>query len=192
MKRVLSILLVVISLFTFCGCGSSKKSGKDNSTDTTKVEDKKEIIEVLNEEVKNISYDQYVNVKVGSKYKEVEKVLGEANKVKTVGDVKTYFWEGENDKGISLEVKDGVVISKSQSSLFEGNKEVTIDMYNQLKEGMSLDEVEGILGKGQLTMEEEEDGYLRTIYAYYNEDGSSIILNYRDGSLYSMSKNRLD
>ena len=192
MRRVLSLVLVSVFLLCLCGCGSSNSKKKDDEVNTSKVEESKETIKVLNEELSNVSYDQYVNVKVGDKLKNVEKELGEANKVKSVGEVKTYSWEGEDGKGLSLEVKDGVVISKAQFNLSEGNNEVTIDMYNQLKEGMTQEEVEGILGKGQLTMEENADGYLRTMYSYYNENGSSLILNYRDGVLYSMSKNRLD
>lgn len=192
MRRVLSLVLVSVFLLCLSGCGSSKSKKKDDEVNTSKVEESKETIKVLNEELSNVSYDQYVNIKVGDKLNNVEKELGEANKVKSVGEVKTYSWEGEGGKGLSLEVKDGVVISKAQFNLSEGNKEVKIDMYNQLKEGMTQEEVEGILGKGQLTMEENTDGYLRTMYSYYNENGSSLILNYRDGVLYSMSKNRLD
>lgn len=190
MKRFLCVILSAFLLFSVAGCNSSKD--KKTTKTEAKSEEKTSGVTVFHKDPCKATYDDYINVKSGSSYDDAVKILGKPNKAVLSSDNITYIWQGKDDKSISLVVKDKVVISKSESSLDSGNESVTIDQYNKLKEGMTLKEAEDILGKGSMIYEEKTDEFLRDMYAYYNEDGSSIILNFRDGKLYSMCQNNLD
>ena len=193
MKRVFCVVLIA-SMIGMVGCGNNIEHTESNEKTTTEAEESKDVIEVLNEEVSKATYEDFINLKVGQTYKEVTDLLGEANKYVKSGNKETYVWEGEDGKGISVEVdQNDVVISKSQSNLKERcSANVNIDMFNQLQDGMTVEETQAILGEGKLTYEQKEDSFVKTMYAYYNEDNSSIILTFRDYKLYSKVKNNLD
>ena len=190
MKRFLCIVISAFLVFGTIGCNTSQKE-KNKKEKTTSEESTSNVTDFHRDPCK-ATYDDYINVKTGSSYDDAVKVLGKPNKAVSSSDSITYIWQGEGNKNISLIVKKKKVISKSESAIDPGNQAVTIEQYNKLKEGMTLNEVEDILGKGSMVYEEKTDDYLRNMYAYYNEDGSSIMVNFRDGKLYSMCQNNLD
>ena len=128
---------------------------------------------------------------MGVTYNEAVKSLGEPNKVIKQDEDYIYIWDCGDNKTISVVIRDGVVVSKSEGLLDSKSPQVTEDQYNKLKEGMAIEEAFDVLGVGILTSEEKTDDYVKKIYAYNNSDGSSLILTFRDDKLYSMSENRI-
>lgn len=190
MKKIVCFMLSMILIIGLVGCGSSKKADKVATSKPSK-KIVTPVVNVINKNQSTATYDQYINVGVGDSYEKAVSVLGKPNKEVQSDNNVTYVWEGDNGKTISLVVENNKVTSKSESSLTEANASVTLDQFNQLKEGMTLEQAEAILGKGSMVYEEKTSEFDRKMYAYYNTDGSSIILNFRDGTLYSMSKNNI-
>ena len=80
----------------------------------------------------------------------------------------------------------------SQGLLTGESTGITMEQYNQLQEGMTVEEVQAIAGSGTLTTEEQMDGYIRSFYSYRNDDDSTAVITYHDGKLYSKCQNNLD
>ena len=172
-----------------CGCGIEEKKDKSKKEETKKTE---EIVE-LNDKVNTATYDQFMSITVGEKYDKVVKILGEANRLKESDDGKTYFWDIEGNRSISIKFNNkNEVILKSQGDFEDNTKGITIEAYNQLNEGMKREDVEKIIGVGNLSLEEKDGDVIKSLYSYNNEDGSSAIITYHNDVLYSKSKNRLD
>ena len=195
MKKVIAIVTSALLCFGLVGCKGSNKedetttAGK-NETTTSTVAQKE--TKVFHQDKGTATYDNFLEVKVGEDYDGVVKELGEPNKFVTEGDTNTYFWSLENGGSISVIVDDGKIVSMSQGLLTGESTGITIDQYNQLQEGMTVEEVQAIAGSGTLTTEEQMDGYVRSFYSYRNEDNSSAIITYHDGKLYSKCQNNLD
>ena len=194
MKKVIAVVTSAILCFSLVGCkGSNKKKETDtanNETTTSTVAQKE--TKVFSEEKKAATYDNFLKVEVGESYDDTVKELGEPNKLVTEGDTNTYFGTLENGGSISAVVEDGKIVSMSQGLLTGESTSITIDQYNKLQDGMTIEEVQAIAGSGTLTTEEQMDGYVRSFYSYKNDDNSTAIITYHDGKLYSKCQNNLD
>lgn len=194
MKKVIAVVTSAILCFGLVGCKGSNKGEEtdtaNNKTTTSTVAQKE--TKVFSEEKKADTYDDFLKVEVGESYDDTVKELGEPNKLVTEGDTDTYFWSLENGGSISAIVKDGKVVSISQGLLTGESTSITIEQYNQLQDGMTIEEVQAIAGSGTLTTEEQMDGYVRSFYSYKNDNNSSAIITYHDGKLYSKCQNNLD
>lgn len=195
MKKVIAVVTSALLCFGLIGCKGSNKENETatagkNETTTSTVAQKE--TKVFHEDKGTATYDNFLEVKVGESYDDTVKELGEPNKLVTEGGTNTYFWTLENGGSISVIVDDGKIVSMSQGLLSGKSTSITIDQYNQLQEGMTIEEVQAIAGSGTLTTEEQMDGYVRTFYSYRNEDNSSAIITYHDGKLYSKCQNNLD
>lgn len=192
MKKAVSIILSGLVLCSFMGCDSNSKKDSTKDEQSEIVEQEKDGITTYSEEISDANYEEFSKVEIGQTYDDIVNELGEPNQLVKSGEEYTYVWKCENDKAICVVVEDDVVTSKSQSISTIENANVTIDMYNQLEEGMTLEEVKAILGEGVITYEEKINGVNSSTYAYYNENRSSIIIDIRDGVLYSKCKNNID
>ena len=194
MKTVIAVVTSAILCFSLVGCkGSNKEKETDtanNETTTSTVAQKE--TKVFSEEKKAATYDNFLKVEVGESYDDTVKELGEPNKLVTEGDTNTYFWTLENGGSISAIVEYGKIVSMSQGLLTGESTSITIDQYNKLQDGMTIEEVQAIAGSGTLTTEEQMDGYVRSFYSYKNADNSTAIITYHDGKLYSKCQNNLD
>ena len=194
MKKVIAVVTSAILCFSLVGCkGSNKEKETDtanNETTTSTVAQKE--TKVFSEEKKAATYDNFLKVEVGESYDDTVKELGEPNKLVTEGDTNTYFWTLENGGSISAIVEDRKIVSMSQGLLTGESTSITIDQYNKLQDGMTIEEVQAIAGSGTLTTEEQMDGYVRSFYSYKNDDNSTAIITYHDGKLYSKCQNNLD
>ena len=188
MKRFLGVLIIIIMLLC-CGCGTEEKGDKGKKKESKNID---EIVE-LKDTVNKATYEDFISITIGEKYDKVVKVLGEANRLKKCEEGKIYFWDIEGNKSISLEFNNkNEVVKKSQGDFENNKKGISIDLYSQLNEGMKREDVEKIIGSGNLSIEEKDGNLIKSIYSYKNEDGSSAILTYHNDVLYSKSKNRLD
>lgn len=194
MKKVIAIVTAAVLCFSLAGCKGSNKKNESSTADKNKATAtvvQKET-KVFHEDKAAATYDNFLEVSVGEKYDDAVKELGEPNKLVTEGGTDTYFWTLKNGGSISAIVKDGKIISRSQGLLTGKSTGITLEQYNKLEDGMTVEEVQAIAGSGTLTTEEQMDGYVRSFYSYRNEDDSSVIITYHDGKLYSKCKNNLD
>lgn len=189
-QRCLLIILVILAIYGAYTSGEKHKQSNDfNYLETNKDEiipaDKitfnnfdGDSNNTENEKYyDNISYDNFINLKLGSSYEEIKNVLGEGRKVcsNEISNVNTtiYEYEGRGISNITLTLQNGKLTSKTQLGLKPINSNITLDKYNMITKGMSYDEVINILGEGQLTTESSLMNNISCVYSYINEDGSN-------------------
>jgi hypothetical protein len=117
---------------------------------------------------------------------------------------KTAAQTEQGDEGITVGFQDGVVSVKSQYGLTADDKAyqsagLSADSYNAVKENMTVDEVEGILGKGELTKEcytyipytDNQDEYDDSYYIWKSKDEEQVInIDFQEGK--ANSKNQYE
>ena len=60
---------------------------------------------------------------------------------------------------------------------------VTMDKYNQVKNGMGYSQVKNILGEGELTSQTSLLGTKSEIYSWFNSNGSNLNVTFTNGAV---------
>ncbi|MGN0143871.1 MAG: DUF3862 domain-containing protein [Clostridium sp.] len=134
-----------------------------------------------------VNYDNFLSIQMGMTYEEVKDILGdgkeessnETNGVKTV----MYSWKADEYSNLSITIQDDIVINKDQAGLLDMDAQITMDKYNQIQNGMTYNQVQEILGEGQMISETEIMGEKGTIYEYINKDQSKANFIFSSDSL---------
>lgn len=192
MKKAMSIVLSSLLIFTMVGCGSENNNGdttNNKSTETKSIKENK--TKILKEEEGTATYDDFIKVSLGDDYDTVVSKIGEPNSLIEQDNKKTYYWNLANGASISLILENEKVVNKSQGLLKSQTANVNLEQYDKLKDNMTIDEVNELIGEGILTSEEIIEDYTKSFYSYINEDNSSVVITYRNGKLYSKSNNNL-
>ncbi|MDO5516688.1 MAG: DUF3862 domain-containing protein [Clostridium sp.] len=130
-----------------------------------------------NSDNKDITYEDFLNIKIGASYDDIKSSIGEGKEISSteISGVKTtmYEWDGKGISNITLTLQDGKLISKTQLGLKSMDAHITLDKYNMINNGMSYDNVKEILGEGQLITESSMMNNTSYIYSYINKDGSN-------------------
>lgn len=194
-KLAMGILLSLGLIFTFVGCTDKGNDVSEVEGDSQKSKKKEKVTIKIKDELSDVTYEGFKDIKIGSTYSDCVSSIGEANEYTTKEDEsgeKTYKWDMGNNTAILVIAKEEVVVNKSQVSLNNTISNISKEQYESILEGMTVDEIILIIGEGRLTLEERtSDGQIKSFYSYYNEDYSSAILTVIDGLLYSKSQNNL-
>lgn len=83
----------------------------------------------------------------------------------------------------NVEIQNDEITAKAQAGLEDMDAKITLDKYNQVKEGMTYDEVKGILGEGQILSQTKIMDIEAIIYAWINKDGSNANFTFSGGKL---------
>lgn len=192
------LLLVIIMIATFTsGCGSADNSTEKSTVEnvTTASSETKAEVETTKEDSK-VNYENFLNIKMGSSLADVESMLGEGNEQSSseVGGIKTavYLWNGSSLSNVNVTFQNDEVMGKAQIGLKGWNSNVTLDMYNQIEEGMSLDEVSSILGEGQLMSQAKILDMETLMYVWLNSDGSDIGCTFTDDKMDMKTQTNLE
>ncbi|WP_246005625.1 DUF3862 domain-containing protein [Companilactobacillus insicii] len=144
----------------------------------------------------------YLSQSDGLTLETLQKLFGKysSNSNNTIGNVQetSYTWKNiaNGDLGSSLIV--GLVnnhaISKSISGLkVNRNKEINLDLYNQIQNGQSEQDIIHLLGKPNGYSETSVEGTASKVYSYTSdvkgEIGANIVITFTDGTV--SSKNQL-
>ena len=142
-----------------------------------------------------INYEDFLSVKMGSSLADVESILGKGIEQSSSEDsgLKTviYQWNGTGFSNMNVTIQNDEVMGKAQVGLNDGNENVTLDMYNQVKEGMSFDEATAILGEGQLMSQAKILNMETLIYAWINSDGSNLSCTFTGNKLQMKTQTNL-
>ncbi len=131
-----------------------------------------------------VTIEDYNQITAGMTVAEVEAIVGKGTQVNNGQQVEgappivAYEWEGSGEPGADLTVsfQDNQVISKYQFGLGEqAGQALTMAQYEQISaqisQGITLAEVEAILGEGQETGREMGEGTPDTVvYEWYGQD----------------------
>lgn len=125
-----------------------------------------------------ITYDNFTKIKMGMKYEDVIAILGEGTQQSSseVSGIKTalYMWNGSGISNMNITIQNGVVTGKAQAGLQAMDAKITLDMFNQIKEGMTYKQVKAILGEGQLVSQTKIMDIESVMYEWINKDGSNM------------------
>lgn len=192
------IALVIMIGALVSGCSDSKQSDSaketantsSTSSDTAATQDTSK--EDANKEDTKITYDNFMKIQMGQSYNDVVSLLGEGKESSSsqVGDVKTviYEWTGSGMGNINVTVEGGVVTGKAQAFLKDYDAKITMDLYNKIENGMTYDQVKGILGEGELSSESKLMDSDSKMYSYVNKDGSNASFTFSDGKMDTKSQ----
>lgn len=174
------IIIGIVALSTNGG----KKDEKDLAANSTKKESTKK--EEKKEDTK-ITYENFLNIKMGDSLENVNKLLGEGKEETSseIGGTKTamYAWKGKGLSTMNVTIQNKVVTNKTQLGLKEGNADVNMDKYNQVKEGMSYEQVKAILGEGELISHSKIGKVESIMYSWTNKGGSNMNATFTGGKL---------
>lgn len=182
-KRGWFILIAIIIVVAAVGKESKKvKSIATVDTESTSIsnseaESNKDEQSAVEKEDTKITYDNFLSIKMGMTYDEVKQILGEGSEMSSneISGIKTtmYTWQGSGMSNISVTIQNDAVTNKAQAGLKDMDAGITMDKYNQVKNGMTYDEVKGILGEGQILSETKIMDTTSVMYEYINKDGSN-------------------
>lgn len=137
------------------------------------------------EESSSPSTDPFSKIKLGMNYEEVVNLLGEPDYLITQSSnkqMKLYRWNRE-DKVLYGRFENGIL--KRYSGRTETDKNVdnplTRELYDQLKEGMELDEVVAILQRAGTQVSSDNKG--GTLYLWTDKGGSSFSARFENNKL---------
>ena len=195
--KIITVVLVLIII----GCiGSALRGGdkktttttntaKQDSKNTAKSTDKPKIVE------KKYSYEKFLKIEMGMTYDQVKAILGDGTEESSTGDgdakTVTYRWQNSDGSNLSITLQGGKVINKTQAFLQSMDAKVTMDKYNQVKNGMSYDQVKGILGDGQLTSLSIILDSKTEIYEWINAGGANMNVTFNNGVVESKAQMEL-
>lgn len=146
---------------------SKGKIGEDKTTDTAKV-----------------TYENFLNIKMGQSYEEIADLLGEG-KESSSSDIDTtiYRWNGKGISNISVTVQNGIITAKTQAGLNSNQIDITMDNYNKIENGMTYEQVKSILGEGEVTSQTDMTNQKSITYSYINKDGSYASFTFTEDSM---------
>lgn len=176
------IFIVVIGAFNSGGDGTDDQEVAQNSDGKT-VEQK----EGKSQTKSNINYENFLAIEMGLTLDDVVALLGKEGTEDTSSEIAgmstaMYSWS-EGLSNMNVTVQDGIIIGKAQVGLKEASADVDMEKYNNIKNGMSLSEVQDILGEGELTSDTKIMNMESSMYSWINSFGTNINCTFSDGKL---------
>lgn len=181
MRKILSMITGGLLILGLVGC-SSKTVETQNDTASNPP--------AVTEEKKTdtkVTYENFLKINMGAKYDEVKNILGDGKEESSseVAGIKTnlYSWNGSGISNLTITIQNDEVTAKAQAGLESMDAKITLDKYNQVKEGMSYDEVKDILGGGQILSQTKIMDMESIMYTWINKDGSNANFTFSGGKL---------
>jgi Beta-lactamase inhibitor (BLIP). len=190
------VLLVAGLIFTSCGKKENAEGG-DAAKPETEASSGESAAAAAN---MGLTYDAFKAISLKMSYDDVKKVFGEEGKEQSnLNGVIMYSWKPK-DGVIMCTFTKNELTEKKQNSFEKGMPNLaTMDKFNQLKDGMALDEVEKIMGgEGQLIENAEfymgtGPAQVRAVYKWIGEKASKYMdVTFEDGKLSSKEQKGLE
>ena len=150
--------------------------------------------------IKNIfTHNTHFNaVDFGMSYEDVVSIVGEEGEnisEVSVGDIVTsiYQWD-EGLSNFNVTIQDGSVTAKAQAGIITSSSKVTMEMYNNVKNGMTYDEVVELFGaEGAILSTSEVMGIVSTIYTWNGTSlGANCNVTFQDGTVFAKAQYGLE
>ncbi len=174
--KILTGILAVIILVAIGGILGGKDKGNDNAAGDGKSQQTS--TNNPSKEGTKITYENFLKINMGDTYEDIVAILGEGEEDLTseTGGMKTvmYTWKGTGISAMNVTIMNDEVINKTQIGLKNLTADINMDKYNQVKEGMTYEEVKAILGEGEVTSHSEIMDVESAIYSWINKDASNM------------------
>lgn len=143
-----------------------------------------------------ITYKNFLDIKMGESYEDVVKLLGngEERSSSEIDGIQTniYEWKQSGISYMTISIQNNVVVEKSQLGLESIDSQITMDKYNQVKKGISYEELSKILGEGEILSQAKLNDIDSSIYEYINKNESNASFTFSGGKLIGMSQYNLE
>ncbi|MDW7670991.1 MAG: DUF3862 domain-containing protein [Bacillota bacterium] len=193
MKKALVYLLLpaLLLLLTACNQPESTPVAESEPEQTAEAADAQPEPTEVAADSRLFSLDHYLQIVPGQSYQEVEAILGSPGENLVDNErLKSFQWTNGDGSMISVTFYDSEMVSKAQAHLgplLEGGRRVTRSQFDQLKEGMTLEEVTAVLGPGTERVFTLSDGVEERIMGWENSDGSEISVTLTDNQVTRLS-----
>lgn len=180
MKKALVYLLLPALLLFHTGCSQPETApvAESEPEQTAQPADAQPEPTEVAADSRLFSLEHYLQILPGQSYEEVQAILGSPGENMVDNErLKQFQWNNEDDSMISVTFFDNDMTGKAQAHLgplLEGSQRVTKSQFDQLQEGMSLEEVTAILGPGTERVFTLSDGVEERIMGWENSDGSEV------------------
>lgn len=199
----IGIIVILISFVSIINISGSKNKQMDRnkevaskSTENTDTESLTTNEKDSKKQDRKITYENFLNIKMGQSYEEVVALLGEGKEISSgkVSSTKAtvYDWKETGISDMNITMQNNVVIGKSQLGLESMDAQITMDKYNQVQNGISYYELKEILGEGQILAQDKTNDVESIIYEYINQNESNANFTFSDGKLTGKSQFNLD
>ncbi|MHB8077523.1 hypothetical protein [Desulfosporosinus fructosivorans] len=173
-KLLLPLLMILILSITGCGSNKAPENSKDGTTpapQTTKPG--------------VVTYENYLKITLDMTYDDVKGILGEGKKKEVKTDVIKYTWE-EQDKNIVIQTNKSKVESKTQNGLGKTTPTLTVEQFDKITTGMTIDQAVSVLGPDyrEETLK-YSDNLIRRDVVWMLPDSTYIKVNLLDGKVIS-------
>lgn len=182
MKKMKTISIILLATMLLCACGNS--SGMQNEGMAVETES----------EADDTASNPLESVKLGTTREEVAEALNtDGLKVAELKAGKSQLmvlqWISvDSNYFMQVTFENGKVIGKNQVNISTESKDITLETFNQMKEGMSYDEIKAAAGSDGTVMAETENF---NVYGWMAEDGASISVVIKDDKVESLSQHDL-
>ena len=210
MKKSL-VLVLSIMLFVVLGCsmlGTKEANDKidtpkpgEGTVETTKDTDKDADKDSTSDSKGSgsLNYDNFKKLDFGMSYDEVKGIIGsegEETNSSQVGkyESKTFVWKGDKYERISVSFRDDELRFLNQSGLTgtSGDADVTKAKFDEVKTGMSYNEVKDIIGsEGEKTSMSKISETTLASYVWKGDKYASLRTSFKDDKLTSKSQSNL-
>ena len=211
MKKSLSLVLIAL-MFVVLGCSLDRFTGGDgddsaptpvSDSSDSKSDDKSDdsSSDSSSSGGGDLTMENYEKIKSGASYSEVKEILGSEGtetRSSSVGnsEYKSYKWEGDKFVRIYVNFKDDKMTSKSQTNLkgkssssSGGGADISKAKYDKIKNGMSLSEVQDVVGsKGEETSSSSIGSSSYKSYRWKGDKFSFISVRFKDDKVQSKSQ----
>lgn len=185
-RNPLGIPLLIIGIFLLVmGLSSFDSSPSDSTSDTNQGNSSNVELDTTN----NLTPEKFNSIDFDMSYDDVVALIGEDGEPvseATVGDVTTsiYQW-GDGFENFNVTFQNDKVIGKAQAGIIVSSTEVTLDMYNTIKNGMSYnDVVTAFGGEGAFLSNSKVMTMVTEIYMWPGTSlGANCNITFQDGKV---------
>ncbi len=201
------IMVLAIMLFVVLGCSMLNKKDEKVATPTPSADSSPSTSDspktTSSSDSASLSMEKYEKIKNGMSYEEVAEILGSKGsetRSSTIGkiELKSYKWEGDKYQRIYVNFRDDKVNTKSQSGLSnsaskkDGDADITMDKYTQIKNDMSYEDVVKLIGsEGEQSSSSKIGSTEISSYNWKGPNYSRIFATFKDNKLTSKSQSGL-
>lgn len=191
------IITIILALAIIGGIGSAMGGDKDQASKTTSTKESTQSKpnDTNKQETKKYSFDKFMQIQMGMSYDQVKGILGEGTEESSSGDgdLKTvsYRWKNNDGSNLSVMLQGGKVVTKAQAFLKNMDAKVTLEKYNKINNGMTYEQVKGMLEDGMLMSQTELLGTKSEMYGWINSNGSNMNITFQNGKVESKAQFQL-
>lgn len=192
MRKIKAIMIPLLAASMLCACAAKETNPEATTAVQTATETDTET--ETETETQPEEEDIVDAIKIGANRKEVAYALNSdglevANLKAGENEIMVLQWYDVNTTDfIQATFENGKVIGKNRVHVETDSKEITLETFNQIQEGMAYEGLKEVTGSDGMILAETDDF---TVYGWMAQDGASISVVINDDKVESVSQHDL-